>query len=243
MLKNLKKYISILLTAAMLFTTAAVRPEKVSDIVGVTASAIDANDETQTIDVASVTIDGTTTNYTDITSAWTAANGNTAYVTLLQDADIGSTKLLVNNNSNLTLDCGGYTLTGIETDTISIINGSLTVKNGTVKNTSIYATTITCGNISAAMLTVESSAVIKSDKGDYGICVEENSSVNIYGTVQGGETGVYAKYGTLNVYPGAVISGDKYGIKTSAYYESNIFLHGGTICGGENAIYRDTLNK
>lgn len=239
MKRKIKQVVAAFSMAAFLFTTAVALPEKAAEIVGVTASAIDANGETQTTDVASVTIDGTTTNYTDITAAWNAAMGNTAYVTLLQDVDIGSIELSVNNNSNLTLDCGGYTLTGIATDTINIINGSLTVKNGTVKNTSIYATTIVCGNISAAVLTVESSAVIKSDKGDCGICVQQNSSVNIYGTVQSGETGVYAKYGTLNVYPGAVISGDKYGIRTSAYNDSNIFLYGGTICGGENAIYRN----
>lgn len=240
MKRKIKQVVAAFSMAAFLFTTAVALPEKAAEIVGVTASAIDANGETQTTDVASVTIDGTTTNYTDITAAWNAAMGNTAYVTLLQDVDIGSTKLLVNKNSDVTLDCGGYTLTGIATNTINIINGSLTVKNGTVKNTSTYATTIVCGNSSTAVLTVESSAVIiKSDKEGYGISFNENSSVNFYGTVQGGETGVYAMYGTLNVYPGAVISGDKYGIRTSAYNESNIFLYGGTICGGENAIYRN----
>ncbi len=240
MKRKFKQILAAISAAAMFFTTTAVLPEKIPYFGGITAIAEETGHaEKQATDVVSVTIDGIINYYADITAAWDAAKGNTAYVTLLQDADIGSTKLLVNKNSDITLDCGGYTLTGRDVYTIGMIGGSLTVKNGTVTNTTYFSTTITLGGSSPAVLTVESGAVIKSDKGEYGISFNDNSSVNIYGTVQSVENGVYALEGTLNVYPGAVISGDKYGIKTSSYYESNIFLYGGTIYGGENAIYRN----
>lgn len=199
--------------------------------------------------VASVTIDGTTTYYADISKAWSSAQSGAATLTLLSDVTV-SEILTTSENSNITLDCGGHTLTGSGQNTIKVNDGSLTVKGGTVVNTEGYgsAVFVTCGSGKSSVLSVEAGAVIEAAYGE-GIYLTQSASlgssavVDVYGTVNGAIAGVNAYDGTLNVYPGAVIlgSGDSrrgggYGIDTVS---ADITLNGGTITGSLNAIYKD----
>ena len=66
-------------------------------------------------DVASVTVGGTTTNYTSFTDAWSAANSATVASTikLLQNVTVSTTLTYNNSNAqNCTLDLNGHTLSG-----------------------------------------------------------------------------------------------------------------------------------
>ena len=86
-----------------------------------------------TAHVASVTSDGTTTNYTDFASAVTAWNSAASGATLTLLADV--TTITINFSGTKTLDLNGHSLTGNGNGTVIKVNGgSLTVngKNGTI---------------------------------------------------------------------------------------------------------------
>lgn len=190
--------------------------------------------------VAKVEMGGETTFYDTIESAWAAAQGNTATITLLSDAD-ASACLEAAENSDITLDCGGNTLTGSGSITIDMEGGSLAVENGTVKNNRDIAI-----KVMSSSLTVDTSAVIE-ETGSYGtgISLAEGSTVNISGTVRGGLNGVMVVDGTLNVYQGAVISANGSsgrGIYAN-YYRVAVTLYGGTITGKSKAIYLEESKR
>ena len=145
-------------------------------------------------------------------TAVTAASGGTATITLAADVDMGTAALQI-TGGDVTLDCGGYTLSGSGNQTINIdmTNGSLTVRNGTVKNIG--------GNYGINMsglsgtLTVEQGAVIAADGNPYskGIFSSSGTIVRIYGRVTGTRIGIHAA-GELNLYHGAVITGGTYAL-------------------------------
>ena len=81
-------------------------------------------------DVVSVTVGGTTTNYTSFTSAWSDANSATAEatITLLQNVTVSSVLTYNNSNDqNCTLDLNGKKLTSNTS-----AQGPLTIKNANV---------------------------------------------------------------------------------------------------------------
>ncbi|MDE5779300.1 MAG: leucine-rich repeat protein [Lachnospiraceae bacterium] len=88
-----------------------------------------------------VEIGNATTYYGDIRTAWTAAKGNTATVTLLADVP-ESMSLFVTEGDDITFDGGKFTLTGPPNNNriFDISGGKLTVTGGTLKtgeNTSV----------------------------------------------------------------------------------------------------------
>ena len=93
---------------------------------------------------ASVTADGSTTKYPAFEDAWKDAQGKTAEVTLLADAEVSAT-LTVTSGSNITLKSeadgngGTYTISGdvFNSDSGMIdvaAGGTLTLESGTVEN-------------------------------------------------------------------------------------------------------------
>ncbi|MCD8007292.1 MAG: hypothetical protein LUF29_10130 [Oscillospiraceae bacterium] len=92
-MKRISRLVSVLLAIVMACTTLAV-----------TSFADDTY-------VASVTIDGVTTNYTTIASAFNALSSDTtATITLLCDTSYSGSGLQL--NGNVTFDLNGFTLTG-----------------------------------------------------------------------------------------------------------------------------------
>ena len=158
-LRKLKKGLAILLTAAMVV---GLVPG-----MGTLQVSAAAGTEPQATDEASVTINGETLYYATLEEAFSAASGKTATITMLNDAECSSTSgsaLLVANNSNITLNMNGKTLSGKGQGTVGIINvvkeASLLVQGpGTVKSTNIG---LSCTSRSANM-TVEDITVDVSD--------------------------------------------------------------------------------
>ena len=106
---------------------------------GLTASA--AGTEPQATDEASVTINGETLYYATLEEAFSAADGKTATITMLNDAECTVTSgspISVMNSSNITLNMNGKTLSGHGTGScgiISLATGSLSVQGpGTMKS-------------------------------------------------------------------------------------------------------------
>lgn len=98
-----------------------------------------ADDEPAQKNVASVTINGTTTDYPTIEAAWVVASaGSKATLTLLDNCSFSnpSSFLPVYSTSDITFDGGDYALT-IKDQTYLSIRGKLTVKSGkiSIKNT------------------------------------------------------------------------------------------------------------
>ncbi|MCI6580749.1 MAG: hypothetical protein MSH15_01955, partial [Oscillospiraceae bacterium] len=167
MKRKLKRTIAALSAVTMMFTTATVLPEGMSFDFGTGITASAAGTEPQATDEASVTINGETLYYATLEEAFSAASGKTATITMLNDAECSSTSgsaLLVANNSNITLNMNGKTLSGKGQGTVGIINvvkeASLLVQGpGTVKSTNIG---LSCTSRSANM-TVEDITVDVSD--------------------------------------------------------------------------------
>lgn len=83
--------------------------------------------------VASVTsVDGTVTNYTSLATALSrATEGST--VTLLHDTNVGGMTPTI-SKKNITVDLGGYTVTGIAQQTFGIEGNNAVLKNGKIVN-------------------------------------------------------------------------------------------------------------
>ncbi len=135
--------------------------------------------------VASITSGETTTYYTTLSAAISAASSGDT-VTLLADTSMSS-YFTVGDGKSITLDLGGHTLTA----KLNVINGNLTVKNGTITGTqplNVYGSTTDTANYS--VLTVESDVTIS--EAYWGICLFPNSSndklgygavINMAGTI------------------------------------------------------------
>lgn len=83
--------------------------------------------------VASVTsVDGTVTNYTSLATALSkATEGST--VTLLHDTNVSGMTPTI-SKKNITVDLGGYTVTGIAQQTFGITGNNAVLKNGKIVN-------------------------------------------------------------------------------------------------------------
>lgn len=219
----LKKYLSILLSAVMALNMLSAG--------ALTAFAEGGN-------AAKVETGGETGYYDTLESAFAAADGKTATITLLNDVTV-TEELRINNwDSDITLDCGGFTLTSSGWNGIATEANNLTVKNGKIKYLGRQAA-INLGtdlNNGGTKLHVMSDAVIDAvTTNGKGIAGARKATVNIYGTVLGNDYAVRPYTCKLNVYPGAVISGEESGIILSGGIDqSTVNLYGGTIAGKKN---------
>ncbi len=234
MRRKFKKIFATMSATTMLFTVASVPPEKSREYRGITANA-EGSAEQNEADVASVTIGGKTLYYATMKEAFESADGKTAVITLLHDVTETETLKIMNENSDITLDCGGFTLTCSGWYGIEFCGKNLTIKNGTIKYTGKQAA-IYLGFTSdkdKITLNIMPDAVIESVA--RGISGTQKATANIYGTVLGNDYAINTYSCNLNVYPGAVISGEEAGIIViGGIDQSTVNLYGGTIIGKNN---------
>ena len=146
---------------------------------GITASA--AGTEQQSTDEASVTINGETLYYATLEETFSAADGKTATITMLNDAECtvkSGSPISVMNKSNITLNMNGKTLSGQGTGDSGIITlatGSLSVQGpGTMKST---FRCLSCQSQNAKM-TVENITFDVSEA-KYGVWVVSSNTVTL----------------------------------------------------------------
>ncbi len=196
MKRKLKRTIAALSAVTMMFTTATVLPEGMSFGFGTGITAIAAETEQQATDEASVTINGTTLYYATLEEAFSAADGKTATITMLNDAECTVTSgspISVMNKSNITLNMNGKTLSGHGTGSSGIITlatGSLSVQGpGTMKSTNEC---LNCQSKNAEM-TVENITFDVSEA-YYGVCVLSSNTVTLNNVQITGKASKYAVY-------------------------------------------------
>ena len=232
--------------------------------------AVQANDsagktEQQSTDEASVTINGTTLYYATLEEAFSAADGKTATITMLNDAECTVTSgspISVMNKSNITLNMNGKTLSGHGTGDCGIITlatGSLSVQGpGTMKST---FKCLSCQSKNAKM-TVENITFDVSEA-DYGVWVVSSNTVtlnniqiigkaktsavyqysksanviiNNMNAIDGGYSDVCFKGNTLKINGGTF---DK--ISVNSYYVASITSVSQVL--GEGCIYKNNEDK
>ena len=179
----IKRGLAVMLSVCLVFGVAPIRAgaeENDSEI------AVQANDsagktEQQSTDEASVTINGETLYYATLEEAFSAADGKTATITMLNDAECTVTSgspISVMNKSNITLNMNGKTLSGHGTGDCGIITlatGSLSVQGpGTMKST---FKCLSCQSKNAKM-TVENITFDVSEA-DYGVWVVSSNTVTL----------------------------------------------------------------
>lgn len=181
MKRKLKRTIAALSAVTMMFTTATVLPEGMSFDFGTGITASAAGTEPQATDEASVTINGETLYYATLEEAFSAADGKTATITMLNDAECtvtSGTPISVKNQSNITLNMNGKTLSGHgtgESGIITLAKGSLSVQGpGTMKSTNQC---LNCQSKNAKM-TVENITFDVSEA-YYGVYVLSSNTVTL----------------------------------------------------------------
>ncbi|MDE6260471.1 MAG: S-layer homology domain-containing protein [Oscillospiraceae bacterium] len=203
--------------------------------------------------VAQVEIDGSITGYNTIEEAWTAANGNTATITLLADVTANDT-LTVPNDSSITFDGGDHTLTSGQQIAIQV-NGTFKLVSGTIKST--YSNLNARGIIVNGTLEMTGGAVTTSNSrtsGSRAVHTDSNSSITISGgkifgvrgistaggtvTIQNGEisgstAAVDINGGTVTIEGGTFTSSGSYGMNIES---GTVVLRGGTFTGGSYAV-------
>ena len=266
-IRSIKRGIAVLLSACMVFGMTPIQAgaeENDSEI------AVQANDsagrtEQQSTDEASVTINGTTLYYATLEEAFFAADGKTATITMLNDAECTVTSgspISVMNKSNITLNMNGKTLSGHGTGDCGIITlatGSLSVQGpGTMKSTYMC---LSCQAENAKM-TVENITFDVSEA-DYGVWVvssntvtlnniqiigkaktaavyqyskSANVTINNMNAIDGGYSDVCFKGNTLKINGGTF---DK--ISVNSYYVASITSVSQVL--GEGCIYRNNEDK
>lgn len=194
----IKRGLAVMLSVCLVFGVAPIRAgaeENDSEI------AVQANDsagktEQQSTDEASVTINGTTSYYATLEEAFSAADGKTATITMLNDAECTVTRgtpISVKNGSNITLNMNGKTLSGHGTGDSGIITlatGSLSVQGpGTMKSTNQC---LNCQSKDAKM-TVENITFDVSEA-YYGVYVLSSNTVTLNNVQITGNASKYAVY-------------------------------------------------
>lgn len=187
-LRKLKKGLAMLLTAAMV----------VGLVPGMGTLQVSAAESTepQPTDEASVTINGETLYYATLEEAFSAADGKTATITMLNDAECtakSGVPISVMNKSNITLNMNGKTLSGQATGICGIITlatGSLSVQGpGTMKSTNQC---LNCQSKNAKM-TVENITFDVSEA-YYGVYVLSSNTVTLNNVQITGTASKYAVY-------------------------------------------------
>lgn len=194
----IKRGLAVMLSVCLVFGVVPIRAgaeENDSEI------AVQANDsagktEQQSADEASVTINGETLYYATLEEAFSAADGKTATITMLNDAECTSTSgspISVMNNSNITLNMNGKTLSGQgrgNSGIITLATGSLSVQGpGTMKSTNEC---LNCQSKNAKM-TVENITFDVSEA-NYGVCVLSSNTVTLNNVQITGNASKYAVY-------------------------------------------------
>ncbi len=143
--------------------------EKVDPLPAVSGNTIYYAHYSTTPTVASVTVGGSTTYYTDFAEAWDATNSATGAVTLklLQDVSGIATSMAYTNAQNCTLDLNNHTIAGTVTKLIDVnasgktftIDDSSTAKSGKISlsrstNGRIYSLYITAGTVNLKQGTI-----------------------------------------------------------------------------------------
>lgn len=185
--------------------------------------------------VASVTINGVTTEYATLKEAFTAANNKNAIITLLRDYDAAyetSQPYITGNATVTTFDLGGHTLSytnlvpGVYTSRNPAFAGTCTIKNGTIEADNRYFALSAYSSYSCTM----------TIKGDVSI-----NTTNEYGNAVG-VTGNM----TLIIEPGASITSDNddnTGGAICVYNGGKVIINGGSIVNNGSAPAISAFNS
>lgn len=258
----IKRGLAVMLSVCLVFGVAPIRAGAEGTDSGIAVQANDSAGKTeqQSTDEASVTINGETLYYATLEEAFSAADGKTATITMLNDAECtvkSGSPISVMNKSNITLNMNGKTLSGQGTGDCGIITlatGSLSVQGpGTMKST---FKCLSCQSKNAKM-TVENITFDVSEA-DYGVWVvssntvtlnniqiigkakksavyqyskSANVTINNMNAIDGGYSDVCFKGNTLKINGGTF---DK--ISVDSYYVASITSVSQVL--GEGCIYR-----
>lgn len=250
-----KKFIAIFASAAMLCTSAAVLPEGMSFDFGTSITAGAAGTEQQETDEASVAIDGEKLFYATLEEAFAAANGKTATITMLTDAECTYTDSknpspLPISKGNVTLDMNGKTLTGKSYGNHGIVDvsgGSLLVQGeGKVMVTNRGLFCNVNGKLTAKDITLE---LVNGEF--YAISGVQNNGgtvilngVKMTGAASDGQIYQYSGNTTIN---NVTATGTTESVPNSVWYynEGTLKINGGTFdkitvdsdnCGGVQSV-------
>ena len=202
-------------------------------------TAADGHADQQADDAASVEIDGVTTYYATLEEAFDAANGKTATITMLNDAECvhsGSAGSPLNiNGGNVTLNLNGNTLSGVGYGNYEIINvsgGSLLVQGeeGKVNVTGIGLSCRGSGKLTVEGITLE---LVGSDGftanagvANYGGTIILNGT-RMTGTACDGQ--IYHVSGTTTINNVTATGTTENGPESVCYYsEGTLKINGGT---------------
>ena len=181
-------------------------------------------------EVARVTLaDGSSTEYTSITTAFTAANtAGTATVTLLEDCTLSSISV---TGSNITLDLNNCTLAGNRTNSVLYVassSASLTIND----TSAAQGGKITGGSASRGGGVHVNGGTLVINGGEI-----SNNTASYYGG------GVYVDRGTLVINGGKISNNTAtdYGGGIYTLYSTTFTMYGGTISG--NATTATSGNK
>ena len=172
-----------------------------------------------------------------------AESGTT--VTLTGNVTLGSACDIDLEEKAITLDLGGYTLSG----RLNIRNGSLTVKNGIISGVqplNVYGSSET-GKENYSVFTLEKTATVNTN--GWGLILWNTSpskytsgiTINIHGTINADNASAIFVQGNtntgenniINICEGASITGDS---PIAINGDADVHVYGGTITGTEYAI-------
>lgn len=193
---------------------------------------VEGHAEQQENDIASVTVDGATTYYEDITEAWNAVQGKTATLKLLKDVTVNSSDILILTGGNITLEMAeGVELTGSADYLLQVKKGAaLTINSGMIKS---FRTAVNVGVEGCAALTINGGTIQSS--GRYGVYAYYGSTVTVSGGSIGGGTGLSVEGGTLKISGGEIKSTVDYALRIDSGCQAS--LSGGTFSGGMKSVY------
>lgn len=220
------------------------------------SEVVETLDAVETVEEAVATVGGK--SYTDLSTAISEANGQT--VVLQKNVDVSASGLKITDT--VTLDLNGKEIKAASTKTGRIhVTGNLTLKD-TVGQGRIYTETDYTGgptgyavvDVYSGTFTMESGSIeaVRPDadnKGQFGVGVNEGSTINIKGgTIKAGWYAISGngtdlnENNVVNVYGGNLISTVDYAIYHPQAGTLNI--EGGLIDGGKGgvSINRGTLN-
>ena len=249
-IRNVKRGIAVLLSACMVFGMAPIQAgaeENDSEI------AVQANDsagrtEQQSTDEASVTINGETLYYATLEEAFSAADGKTATINMLDDAECinyaGAPFCVDSWESDITLKMNGKTLYGLGKENcgaITVKEGSLAIQ-GPGRILSIHKV-LSCES-NARNIAVEN-VTFDLNSCDYGIWVDSMypvilDNVQVCGWADKGA--VYINNSDANVTINNM-SAPEYGRCDVVYNGGTLKINGGTFDKISDCVYRTSVSN
>lgn len=222
-----KRLVSILLILALCLNT------MLNGVWIVDAETVEGGMSTQSGEVAEVTIDGSTKQYTDIKEAFTKAQkAERATVKLLDNVTIpkdesGYSYGINLSGGDITLDLNGHTLQTtteekgfVSLNAVFYIEGdaAMTVQDSTGKGkieqpNGGQAIKVSGGTLTVTSGTIEVTSNVENNKGDTittqncAVFVSGSGTANIQGGTLIGNKGIYMNGGTLNVTGEPAIQG------------------------------------